>query len=53
MIAPHMRGDDVMGSFWVYYYFFIPLLAGRTLCIIPNDFFLKPRDLVSYVQKMK
>ena len=53
VIAPHMRGDDVMGSFWVYYYFFIPLLAGRTLCIIPNDFFLKPRDLVSYVQKMK
>ena len=54
VIAPHMRGDDVMGSFWVYYYFFIPAPRGRTLCIIPNDFFLKPRDLViNDAQKMK
>ena len=53
VIGPHMRGDDVMGSFWVYYYFFIPLLAGRTMSIIPNDFFLKPRELVQYIQKQK
>ena len=51
VIGPHMRGDDVMGSFWVYYYFFIPLLAGRTMSIIPNDFFLKPRELVQYIRK--
>jgi uncharacterized zinc-type alcohol dehydrogenase-like protein len=53
VIAPHMRGDDIMGSFWVYYYFFIPLLSGRTLCIIPNDFFLKPRDLIWYIRNQK
>jgi uncharacterized zinc-type alcohol dehydrogenase-like protein len=53
VIGPHMRGDDVMGSFWVYYYFFIPLLAGRTLSVIPNDFFLKPRELISYVRSQK
>lgn len=53
VIAPHMRGDDVMGSFWVYYYLFIPLLSGRTLSIIPNDYFLKPRELIWYIKNQK
>lgn len=53
VIGPNMRGSDIMGSFWIYYYFFIPLLAGRTLSIIPNEFFLKPRDLVWYIKKQK
>jgi alcohol/geraniol dehydrogenase (NADP+) len=53
VIGPNMRGGDIMGSFWIYYYFFIPLLAGRTLSIIPNEFFLKPRDLVHYIKSQK
>ena len=46
-----LRDGDRVGSFWVYYYFLIPILSGCTFAIIPSDFFLKPKELCEYVEQ--
>jgi len=46
-----LRENDRVGSFWVYYYFLIPILSGRTFVIIPSDFFLKPKELCEYIER--
>ena len=48
-----LREGDRVGSFWVYYYFLIPILSGCTFVIIPSDFFLKPKELCDYVKEKK
>ena len=46
-----LRDGDRVGSFWVYYYFLIPIISGCTFAIIPSDFFLKPKELCDYVKQ--
>ena len=46
-----LRDGDRVGSFWVYYYFLIPIISGCTFVVIPSEFFLKPKELCEYVKR--